>query len=155
MKQLTARDVIRERQEAIRYGIMKVQQEIADIDDQVRILDEKNRVLAQSREKLMIEYDVLESFEEGRKIPEDSTKDIFKSSKERMQTADRLSFEDCLYDLMNQAGRALQFAEIRGELEKFGFKWNNYGAAYNYISRQDMITKTDKKGWYILRDERI
>jgi len=143
MPEITADDVIRERQIALL-------EESQELQNELKQLMIRQEVISRRLAAIEIEYNILESYNDRRQVIT-YTKETYTVEAGRRKRSDRLHFEDCLKQILLAAGRPIMVSEIIRELEKFGFKWSSDDAAYQYLIRSNIIERAGKKGFYQLK----
>ena len=128
---ITADDVIRDRQRAIFNRVQEIEHEKVRLQKQLEALDLE-------KQKLMMEHDILDSYDHRNHI---SVTTITTITTVRMGSKDKLTFEDTLRKVFDNAGRPLRMVEIINELKKFGYTWSRYESAHSYISRLPHVQK--------------
>lgn len=138
---ITADEVVRKRQTAIMGDVMK-------IDDRITALTEELKSLRVERAERIMEYDIWERYEDRGIVTVTTTTTTSVSG--RMGTVDRVKFEDALKGIMREAGRPLKFGDICNRLERFGFQWSKKANAHNYITRVGLLESAGMHGYYQL-----
>jgi hypothetical protein len=146
---ITATDVIKRRQ-------YKVLDEIMESDRKIEELKEAIASEVRNRDMLRMEYDMWENYGDRNqvRVTHTTTTTVELHHGSRMKVDDRMKFEDCLKGVMREAGLPISFGDLRGRLEKFGFIWNNYVSAHNYITRCGLLENAGKKGYYQLMNRK-
>lgn len=136
---LTADDVIRSRQ-------AEIFNRVQEIENELQRLEKLKSSLELDKEKLMMEHEILDSYDhrDHLSVTTTTTTTTFK-----MRSSDKLTIEDTLRKIFDNAGRPMRMVEVIGELEKFGYQWSRYESAHSYISRLPHIEKVPQtRGMY-------
>jgi hypothetical protein len=96
--------------------------------------------LEKKREFRIAEADMLDRVEDR------ST--IYDTKRRQGDARDRLMFEDAIREIFETAGRPLRLKEIRENLEKYDYTWNNYQQARYHIVSLESIQSAGAFGFY-------
>lgn len=141
---VTADEVIHKRQGDITHRVFEV-------DARMRELKAELHALEVERAQLLLEHDMWENYNDRNQVRMvHTTTTVEVTVGRKRQAQDRLPIEDCITQIFDATGRPMQFCEIQSALEKFGWRWNNYASAHNYIRRNGNIEPTGQHGYYNL-----
>jgi|HigsolmetaAR203D_1030402.scaffolds.fasta_scaffold26759_2 hypothetical protein len=146
---IPADEVIRIRQAEIVADIDEIDIRLEEIARQIDALDRERGLLEEKRRRRLLEHDLWNRYDRGIIVTQ-TTVEIHGGNIGRKRTADRLPIEECLRRIFEAAGRPLAFSEIRERLEAFGYRWNRYISAHNYLTRKGLLEPTGKRGFYNL-----
>lgn len=138
---VTANAVIAKRNEAI-------QNRMYTVDSRMRELAQELEALKLERAELIMEHDMWARFDERNMVRTVYSTTTTVEVSGRMGATDKLDFEDSLKAIMRDAGRPIRFGDIRNRLESYGYKWNNYASAHNYITRVGILEGAGQHGFY-------
>lgn len=150
-----ASEVIRKRQLELVGKSIELDQQINELEKQRKQIESTLKTLKTQKAEVQMEYDILEKFDDRSMIKVTSNTTTTTTTtieyEGRKKSADRMNFEDALSSIMQEAGRPLQFTDIRNRLESFGFKWMHYNSAHAYITRNSgLLEQVGKRGFYQL-----
>jgi hypothetical protein len=139
---VTADEVIKNRQSELIIEINEIEKLEMEMRQQLEMLNHKKRLR-------LMEYEMMEKFDERNMVSFTTTTTTIEIG--RKKSSDKLSFEDTLKQVMDNAGRPITIGQIITELEKFGHQWSKYVSAYNYLTNSGMIEKVPQtRGIYQL-----
>lgn len=128
---MTRDTVIKARQAEIVNEVFEIESRMSELRDELERL-------AILKEQRMMEHQLLEEVGERSILGEHTPG----------RKSTRLSFEDTLIQIYDNAGRPLRIKELIGELERFGYQWSNYYTAYSYITSSHIVAPTGARGYY-------
>lgn len=140
---ISAHQVIKNRQAAIHN-------QVSDITSEINELEERIKELNLKREQLVVEYDLWDTIDEHNYIKVVQTTTTQVTTHRRLDSKDKMKFDDCLKEIMLEAGRPLAFNEILTRLETFGYKWATYYTAYSFITGRKLVKNAGQRGMYQL-----
>lgn len=139
---ITADEVIKNRQSELIIEINEIEKLEMELRQQLEMLNHKKRLR-------LMEYEMMERFDERDMVSFTTTTTTVQIG--RKKPSDKLSFEDTLKQVMENAGRPIPIGQIITELEKFGRVWSHYATAYAYLTNSGMIEKVPQtRGIYQL-----
>lgn len=140
---VTADEVIRNRQNAITHRVFEVDARMQELKAELEALEIE-------RARLLLEHDMWEDYDNRNQLRMVHTTTTTIEVSGGRKRSDRMPIEDCITQIFDAVGRPMQFCEIQAGLEKFGWTWNNYASAHNYITRNGNIESTGQHGYYNL-----
>lgn len=142
-KQLTATQIINERKN-------EIINEVQDIEAEIRAMQERMESLAMKRDRRLFEYDLLDKFD-SRNDTRFTHIDAEDASARRMSRSSRVSIEDCIKEIFDNAGRPIKIGKLIEELEKYNYQWSTPASAYQYLTKIHILDKVPQThGYYQL-----